>query len=160
MARVRRGPNQKHGKSNTPEYKVWVAMLHRCENKDVPMYKHYGGRGIKVCDRWHDFLSFYEDMGERPKGLTLDRIDNDGDYTPENCRWATQQQQCTNKRNNRRIKYKGETKTMSQWADHLGVSRSAFQSRVYAGWPVEKIFKTPFEKFTTIRALIDHYSND
>ena len=91
-----------HGKRNTSEYETWYAMRRRCNNKNNMDYRHYGGRGIKVCERWngsHNFLAFFEDMGLKPSSKhTIDRIDNDGDYTPENCRWSTQEQQTKNQR--------------------------------------------------------------
>jgi hypothetical protein len=88
----------RHGGWGSPEYWCWHAMLQRCNNPRNPGYKNYGDRGIKVCKRWHRFEHFYSDMGDRPAGLSIDRIDNDGDYKPSNCRWATQAQQHSNKR--------------------------------------------------------------
>ena len=79
-------------------YSVWTSMRYRCNNSNSNNYKYYGGKGVKICKRWDKFENFLHDMGEKPDGLSIDRIDGDGDYEPNNCRWATQQQQCENKR--------------------------------------------------------------
>lgn len=95
--------NQKtHGKHATALYKVWSSMKARCDNPNAPFYKRYGGRGIKVCERWSKFENFIEDMGERPEGMTIDRINNDGNYEPSNCRWVTHKENCNNRSNKRK----------------------------------------------------------
>lgn len=91
------------GRNETREYRTWSSMIKRCTNPDAHNYKYYGARGISVCARWHDFRLFFADMGARPEGRTLDRIDVDGNYEPGNCRWATNKEQANNKRNSRRI---------------------------------------------------------
>jgi hypothetical protein len=136
--------SKKHGMSLSREYHSWRAMLDRCENVNYREYQDWGGRGIKVCERWHIFENFLADMGERPNGTTLDRIDNNGNYEPTNCRWATGKTQCNNRRNNTIITYKGETKTLQQWADETGIYSGTISMRInHYGWNIEKALTTP-----------------
>ena len=93
-------PARTHGKTHSPEYYVWSAMVQRCTNPNNPQYKWYGARGIKVCEPWLKFDNFYADMGDRPEGLEIDRIDNDGNYAPSNCKWSTRKEQMNNMRRN------------------------------------------------------------
>lgn len=131
-----------HGQTNTRLFRVWQKMISRCHSNADKDYKNYGGRGISVCDEWKkDFHSFYEwSMKSGYKEpLEIDRIDNDGDYTPSNCRWSTRKEQCNNRRNNRVITYNGKTQTVQQWADKTGVNRSTLNSRINKlHWDVEK----------------------
>jgi len=113
--------NTTHGMYGTPEYKTWQSMLNRCRNENNPSYKDYGGRGISVCDEWESFENFYADMGNKAEGMSIERIDVNGDYSKENCSWADNKQQANNKRNNHVIKHKGERRTLSQWAEYYAI---------------------------------------
>lgn len=116
---------------------AWNQMMGRCYDPEHPKYPRYGARGIRVCDRWLCYRLFLEDVGPRPDGMTLNRIDNDGDYTPENCEWATAQEQASNKSNNRKLTFNGRTLCVSQWAIEVGLSREALRNRLNRGWSVE-----------------------
>lgn len=121
----------------TRTYKSWCAMIQRCHNKNRDVYPLYGGRGIQVCDRWRDYSNFLADMGERPEGATLDRIDNNGDYTPQNCRWADHKTQTRNSRASTPITYQGKTQTLTEWAQEIGISPKTLSSRLnYCGMSV------------------------
>jgi hypothetical protein len=136
----------KHGYNRvgkeTNIYRVWSGMLQRCLNPNHKFYDRYGGRGIKVCDRWLKFENFLADVGEAPAGKSLDRIDNDGDYAPNNYRWATRFEQMNNMRDNVIIHYDGKTMTASQWARNLGMPVSTLYSRLKA-WSVEDSLTRP-----------------
>jgi hypothetical protein len=108
--------------------------------------KRYGGRGIYVCKRWQLFENFYADMGDKPKGASLDRIDNDGPYSPQNCRWASSKQQGRNRSTSRMLTYKGKTQTLVEWAEQLGVEYQTFCTRSIRGWSDERIIETPAKK--------------
>ena len=116
---------------------AWGQMLARCYDPKNHKYSRYGGRGIRVCDRWICFRLFLEDMGERPKDMTLNRIDNDGDYSPENCEWATHKQQAQNRSGNRLLTFKEKTMCISQWAREVGMSRESISNRLKNGWSIE-----------------------
>jgi hypothetical protein len=128
-----------HGKTDQPTYKTWGAMKARCLNKNRDNYKYYGGKGIKICKEWLKFKNFYKDMGDRPKGKTLDRIDNNKGYYKENCRWATRREQCNNRKTNHFLEMDSERLTIAQWSRKIDVKEGTLQSRVKKGWSVEKI---------------------
>lgn len=134
-------PSYKHGMTDTPTYRSWAAMLTRCTNDKLPQYKDYGGRGVTVCERWFDFCHFYADMGVRPDGKSLDRIDNDKGYSPDNCRWATRTEQNKNSRHNVHLEYDGKRMLLSEWADALGIGRTTLTKRVQAGWVGADLFR-------------------
>jgi len=123
------------GLSKTRTYKSWGCMVRRCTLESSNRWHIYGGRGIKVCDRWkNSFLDFLEDMGERPKGTSLDRIDTDGNYCPENCRWATPKEQARNTRKNRLIKAFGKAQSSAAWSEETGIGRGTIEWRLDRGW--------------------------
>lgn len=133
-----------HGMHDTPEYIAWRSMKNRCDLPSCKSYKNYGGRGITYSPRWNDFSNFIADMGKRPTSLhSLDRIDNEGDYTPDNCRWATMTTQLNNKRSSRYITHNGETKTITQWSAQAGITPSCMNRRLQYHWSMEKILSTP-----------------
>ena len=142
----RSGKKTTHGMSKTRTYRAWGAMKSRCNDKNNKHYDRWGGRGIKVCDRWNDFSRFHEDMGDMPDGMSLDRIDNDGDYCPKNCRWATPKEQANNTRRNIKIKYKGDTYTISELSKKLGINRHTINSRVRYGWGPDQLDAPPYGK--------------
>lgn len=136
----------KHRMSYTPEHRCWSAILTRCTNKNVANYPRYGGRGINVCERWlHSFENFYADMGPRPSPKhSIDRKDNDGNYEPDNCRWATRREQTLNREVTNRLTYNGVTKPLSDWAVEYGLRPSTLYKRIYRhGWDVERSLTTP-----------------
>lgn len=114
--------------------RTWDGMMNRCYRIGTPNYHRYGGRGIKVCERWKSFVNFVADMGDRPPGMSLDRIDNDGDYCPENCRWATTKQQSRNRGNNVLITVGSETKCITEWAELRGLTCQQVWRRLRLGW--------------------------
>lgn len=127
----------KHSLCDSATYKSWSGMKSRCLNPKTPLYYRYGGRGIKVCDRWLDFNNFLADMGERPHGASLDRINNNGDYEPSNCRWATRKEQANNTSSNNRITFNGVTKNLHEWASALRISTASLHKRL-KNWPLEQ----------------------
>ena len=132
---------------STPTYKTWIDMRRRCTVPSRINFKDYGGRGIAYDPRWHRFEAFLADMGERPAGCTLDRIDNDGPYCKDNCRWATVRQQENNKRTNRVLTVDGVSLTVTQWAERTGINAVALFDRLWKGWPAERAVKTPLRAY-------------
>lgn len=132
--------NVTHGMTKTRTYRIWVGMLNRCRNPRLHNWALYGGRGIKVCERWLKFENFVSDMGIAPDSKSLDRVDNNADYSQENCRWATPRQQSANRRNTRMLTYNEVTLTIADWARHLGITVMAMHNRIAAGFPPEKLF--------------------
>jgi hypothetical protein len=127
-------------RKDLPGYRAWKEMKTRCYNRNRSTWARYGGRGIEVCERWRNsFEAFYEDMGPRPDGCVIDRIDNDGNYEPGNCRWTTQRINSNNAVHNVRLKFKGRTLTVVQWARVIGVSQYTLHDRLKRGWPIEKV---------------------
>jgi hypothetical protein len=140
--------NRKHGYATgkPAEYSTWRNMRVRCNLATNEHYPDYGGRGIKVCDRWADFLAFLQDMGPRPSSRhTIDRIDVNGNYEPGNCRWATPKEQCRNRRNNTRLTYASVTLTAVEWSEKLGGTRHVVAKRIQNGWSVERAVTTPID---------------
>lgn len=142
--------SRKHGLTNSPEYSVWTDIKSRCHNKNSTSYPRYGGRGISVCQRWRDsFETFLGDMGKRPSSdHSIDRIDNNRDYCPSNCRWATRGEQANNKRNNIYITINGDTRSMSQWAREYGVLTATASLRYKQGLRGEAVFRTRVKQIT------------
>lgn len=125
-------------KYKLPEYWSWQRMKQRCYDKNATDYAYYGGKGITVCDRWLTFENYYADVGSRPEGMTLDRIDNLQGYTPENCRWASKREQSINRSMTRWITHDGVTLCKSDWAKRVGITKQCLQHRLKMGWPLER----------------------
>lgn len=124
-----------HGDSGSREHFSWCSMKRRCTNPSDAGYMNYGGRGIKVCERWMEFSNFIDDMGRAPSvEYTIDRIDNDGDYCPENCRWATKMQQARNRRNNKIVEIDGVKKTLEEWSRGSPITYQGIRYRLLVGW--------------------------
>jgi len=139
-----------HGHKRTNQasrtYLAWCSMKERCTNPNHRAYHRYGGRGVRICDRWmHSFQNFLDDMGEVQEGLSLDRINNNGHYCKENCRWATIKQQSDNRRTTRLLTFRGETMAMKDWAKRIGCA-SVTLARRLKKWDLERALLTPFER--------------
>jgi hypothetical protein len=136
-----------HGLSKTPTYVSWKNMKTRCTNTNTPKFYNYGGRGVSYDPKWETFEGFYQDMGDRPSlNHSLDRVDPNGHYTKNNCRWATVGEQNLNKRDNVRHSFGGESKTLVEWAESLGVPAKRLYNRYANGWDIERVLTTPIKK--------------
>lgn len=136
----------KHGHAigmKSTEYIIWRSMIRRCYSEKDKCYRNYGGRGITVCKRWREsFEKFLSDMGHRPPGLSIDRINNAEGYSPDNCRWATQLEQQRNKTSNFKITFMGSTRCATEWENIIGINCSTIKWRIRKGWSVERTFTT------------------
>ncbi len=135
--------NKTHGRSLEPTYFIWLQMHNRCKNPKHRQYRDYGGRGISVCQRWKNYVAFMDDMGPRPDGLTLERVDNSLGYGPDNCHWASHETQNRNTRRNVRIHYLGLSLCVGEWAVRLGIPEHTIHTRLKLGWDAEKALTTP-----------------
>jgi hypothetical protein len=136
---------QTHGKTKTKEHRAWCGMITRCYNTRNHKYPDYGGRGVIVCERWrHSFESFLADMGQAPSPAhSIDRIDNDGPYSPDNCRWATATEQARNQRKSHILTHNDRSLTTAEWAIEIGIPVTTLHNRLSSGWSVEKSLSTP-----------------
>ena len=135
---IRRNIRKTHGLTNTQEHQAWSEMKKRCNNPNSNTYSYYGGRGIKICERWeHSFENFLSDMGKKPTSQhSLDRINGELGYSPENCRWATKQEQASNRRGNHYLIFNGEEKTITEWSRIYNISRRAIRYRISLGFSI------------------------
>lgn len=132
-----------HGASGTPMHQVWGAMIQRCTNPNSADYPDYGGRGIRVCERWRSFQNFVDDMGSRPSAATIERVDTNGDYEPSNCRWATQTEQARNRRNSFLIELDGVRLTAPEWSERTGLNARTIKNRIMNGWSPARALTEP-----------------
>jgi hypothetical protein len=143
VAKMTSRTHRTHGMSRSKTYKSWLKMIERCYSKKNNRYYAYGARGIAVCERWHLFENFLSDMGPRPEGTSLDRIDANKHYEPCNCRWATRQEQARNKRNSIYITIGDETASLADWSDRSGIKYATILRRLKAGWEAKKAVFDP-----------------
>lgn len=147
-------PKRRAPRSKT--YNAWIDMRQRCNNSNAPQYKHYGARGIQVCERWNKYANFLEDMGEAPPGRSLDRINVNDHYTPENCRWATQSQQMRNMRITRRVTIEGKTYVAADLAEQIGVKTDTIVERAKVCKTLDELMSPERRVFTDGLALGGH----
>ena len=145
MGNRRLNGKTRHGLRWHSAYPTWNGMMDRCYNPKNTGWKNYGGRGIKVCKRWHSVKYFVSDMGEKPVGYSIDRIDNNSNYSPSNCRWATRLEQCNNLRKNVRLSYQGRSLTLAEWSREIGMNRNTLKKRWRLGWSATRIIEAPID---------------
>lgn len=143
---IRGGNHRTHGKSHSSEYRSWSAMRTRCLNANHHLYHRYGGRHIVICKRWEKFEHFLADMGPRPEGCSLERINNDGGYSPRNCKWATPREQARNTMRNATFKWKGKEYCLKELSEFSGIKRTTLRQRLAYGWPVNAAVTTAVSK--------------
>ncbi len=137
-----------HGKSDTAEYNTWLRMKQRCNDPNCERYPRYGGRGIKICSRWQVFENFFQDMGPKPSPIySIERVNNDGDYDPSNCKWATRDEQYSNTSRNVFFEFGGVVKTMMQWCRHYNICEGTVRRRIKLGWSPDVAFSKPPRKY-------------
>jgi hypothetical protein len=144
----KKSKNLKHGASKdgfkTPTFLCWLGIRKRCLDHKSKSYYRYGGRGITICDDWkNDFSKFLADMGERPTGLSIERKDNNGPYSKDNCTWATGSQQARNRRSNILLTHNGKTKTLIEWTEELNIPYHTIRARISRGWDAQRAFLEP-----------------
>ncbi len=156
----------KHGLSDSPTYTSWCNMIQRCYNKNIREFPNYGGRGIKVCQRFLIFKEFYNDLGAKPNGRTIDKINNDGNYSCGkceeckrngwlfNCQWGTRFEQDRNRTNSRYLTYKGKTQILKDWSRELGINEHSISKRLKNGLSVEDALTIPIKKINTSKIII------
>ena len=143
---IMRQTRKTHGMSKTRVYNIWEGVKARCLNPNKKEWKNYGGRGIKLHKPWYNFTEFYKDMGDPPDNHVIDRADNDGDYTPENCKWVTYKESNNNTRHNINLTIKNTTKTITQWCEYYGVNPSTAFVRIFRGWDEMEAVSTVVQK--------------
>lgn len=142
--RIGRSVNKSHGMTNTREYSTWQGMRERCNDPSNKSYKDYGARGIAVCDQWSSFEQFFKDMGKKPAGCSIDRRDNNGPYSKDNCYWATPKEQTRNRRNSIDIAFQGQIKPLTDWCIQFKCDYSTVHSRLFKhGWTFEQAITIP-----------------
>ena len=155
-----RGTSNPDG-SASPTYVTWQNMIQRCTDPNTACFPRYGGRGISVCERWADFQRFLDDIGERPAGASIERIDNAKGYEPGNCRWATPKEQARNRRSTRLLTHAGRTQPVAAWAEEYGLPGTVLGKRLDRGWRIEDALALPpFPKGKTRPLPTDHRAAD